>query len=129
MDFDLMDMLVVALVGLLGIASLAAWSSAVLWRRQRALERVVAGLVARLEGPAAGDRSAASPGADGETSDPSVAISELVDLLKRVDRQSLREVLNPPLDLPRAPALDVDGRGQAPRFGFPAASHRSGWEA
>jgi type II secretory pathway pseudopilin PulG len=48
MSFGLMEMQVVALIGLLAIASLAAWSSATLWRRQRKLEELVSELAASL---------------------------------------------------------------------------------
>jgi len=60
MEFGLAEMQIVALLGLLAIASLAAWSSATLWHRQRVLERAVAELATRLESGDGQDRGEAS---------------------------------------------------------------------
>ncbi|MFN3336933.1 MAG: transmembrane sensory transduction histidine kinase for metal resistance [Thermomicrobium sp.] len=128
MEFGLAEMQVVALIGLLAIASLAAWSSATLWHRQRVLERAVAELATRLEG---GDGQESERTGDEHLQDASTAVAELVTLLKAADRSALEEVLRPPLDLPRARAIDADGGSEGPRrrFGLTGDRNWSGWEA
>ncbi|MCS7256476.1 MAG: transmembrane sensory transduction histidine kinase for metal resistance [Thermomicrobium sp.] len=127
MDFGLPEMQVVALIGLLGIASLAAWNSAILWRRQRALEEALVDLVERL----GLQEPVQSPGQlEHEESEPTPQIAHLVELLKAADRSALDELLHPPFDLPRTPVIDADGsQATRPRFGFTGHGERAGWEA
>lgn len=128
MEFGLAEMQIVALLGLLAIASLAAWSSATLWHRQRVLERAVAELATRLE---SGDDQDRGETRDEHLQDASSAVAELVALLKAADRTALEETLRPPLDLPRARVIDADGGSQEPRhrFGLTGDGNWSGWEA
>lgn len=128
MAFELADMEVVALIGLLGIASLAAWTSAALWRRQRLLEQELAALAERLE-----SQQTEAPREPEAAEDPSAALAELVAALKATDRDTLETMLRPAFDLPRLPAIDIDGaRSDATepaRWGRPGQRRSSGWEA
>lgn len=128
MEFGLAEMQLVALVGLLAIASLAAWSSASLWHRQRVLERAVAELTTRLESGADEDHRETS---DERLQDASTAVAELVALLKATDRATLEETLRPPLDLSHARAIDADGgsEGLRRRTGLTGDGTWSSWEA
>ncbi len=128
MEFGLAEMQIVALLGLLAIASLAAWSSASLWHRQRVLERAVAELATRLESGDGKDRGEAS---DEHLQDASTAVAELVALLKATDRATLEETLRPPLDLSHARAIDADGGSERlhRRTGLTGDETWSGWEA
>ncbi len=128
MEFGLLEMQVIALIGLLGIASLAAWSSAVLWRRQRALEEALSSLA--LQVAALREPHSLSVQEENEPAEAAPAVAHLIDLLKAADRSTLETVLRPPLDLPRTPAIDIDDTGTTtPRFGFAAGHQRAGWEA
>ncbi len=128
MEFGLAEMQVLALVGLLVIASLAAWSSATLWHRQRMLEQAVTELASRLESIDDQDDAETS---DEHLHDASTAVAELVALLKAADRTVLEETLRPPLDLPRARAIDADGGSEETgrRFGFTGDRTWTSWEA
>ncbi|WP_448575680.1 transmembrane sensory transduction histidine kinase for metal resistance [Thermomicrobium sp.] len=127
MTFGLVEMQVVALIGLLAIASLAAWSSAALWQRQRKLEELVRELAASL-GKRSGDDGLAPDADDGEGHLPD--LTDLVASLKAADRHTVEDLLRTPVDLPRAAAIEVDRPTEpAPRFGFPSRSHPQGWEA
>lgn len=127
MSFGLVEMQVVALIGLLAIASLAAWSSATLWQRQRKLEELVSELAASL-GQRSGEGELAPRTDEGEDQLPGLA--DLVASLKAADRQTVEDLLRTPVDLPRATAIEVDRPTErAARFGFPSRSHPQGWEA
>lgn len=60
------EMEAIALIGLLAIASVAAWTTAALWQRQRAIERDFNLLYERLQALQPGDPSAHSPSWDDE---------------------------------------------------------------
>jgi Tfp pilus assembly protein PilE len=127
MDFGLPEMQVVALVGLLAIATAAVWSSATLWRRQRLLEAALAELAAQLARP---QEQAATAEPEDEDMEAAPHIAQLVELLKAADRSTLAEMLHTPFDLPRTPAFDVDGgRTAGGHFGFAPGRDRAGWEA
>ncbi len=128
MEFGLPEMQVIALIGLLGIASLAAWSSAVLWRRQRALEEALSTLARQIAPLCEPHHRSAEE--ENESAEAAPAVAHLIDLLKAADRSTLETVLRPPLDLPRTPAIDIDDTGTTtPRFGFVAGHQKAGWEA
>ena len=127
MDFGLPEMQVIALIGLLGIASLAAWNSAILWRRQRALEQVLADLLSRLTAP---EQTASASMHEAEESELAPPIAQLVEMLQAVDRSALDAMLHPPFDLPRTPAFEVDDvPATGPRFGFTRREGHATWEA
>ncbi|MCX2727956.1 transmembrane sensory transduction histidine kinase for metal resistance [Thermomicrobium sp. 4228-Ro] len=127
MDFGLPEMQLIALIGLLGIASLAAWNSAILWRRQRALEEALADLAERV---AAWEHAEPPIASDRESDEPAPQIAQLVEMLKAADRSALDALLHPPFDLPRTPAFEVDDvPATGPHFGFRQRNERATREA
>ncbi|MDW8059385.1 MAG: transmembrane sensory transduction histidine kinase for metal resistance [Thermomicrobium sp.] len=129
MEFGLPEMQVIALLGLLAIASLAAWSSAVLWRRQRQLEEALAEVARRVE-HVTGEPAVPTAESDDGDGEPAAQIAHLVELLRATDRATLEATFQAPFDLPRTAAIEIDGREERkPRFGAVPQRPRAGWEA
>lgn len=122
------EMEAIALIGLLGIASVAAWTSATLWQRQRAIERDVTLLYEHLRilepgepvvetwddvrlpslptfaesaQPASWDTSSAVPPA-GTASAHSAEVAAVADQLLQSSPEALRRMLAGSLDLSRS---------------------------
>ncbi len=119
------EMEAIALIGLLGIASVAAWTSATLWQRQRAIERDVTLLYEHLRAlepgspvvetwddvrlpslstfaesvqPASWDPSSAVP-PGGTVSAHSAEVAEVADQLLQSSPEALRRMLAGSLNL------------------------------
>jgi hypothetical protein len=128
-----------ALIGLLAIASVAAWTSASLWQRQRTLERELSLLseqvrllypsetasgtwddtspsslsfVARHAQPASPETVTAVAG-EGENSVQATVASYVADQLLQASPESLRRLLRASLDLNQPAILSSTGEGSA----------------
>lgn len=128
MSFGLPEMELLALFGLIGLASLTTWGCFTLWRRQHLLEE---GLLELWQYVASTQcQPMPLPSAD-PTEDPVRTLPELVAALKALDHTAIEELLHPAFDLPRTPAIDADGAGMGSlqhRLGTPPTHFHHGWE-
>ena len=145
------EMEAIALIGLLGIASVAAWTSATLWQRQRAIERDFSLLYEQLQTLRPGDPAALAldwdddrlPSLEGlahgsppglwaagsdsvaglASSGPFAEASAVADQLLQSSPESLRRLLRGSLDLSQ-PAIYASS-GEAGNGGYAGVPWRS----